>query len=421
MAELIVQPPVGLADREVAGVGRDRLSVLAVTSELPWPLNSGGHLRSYHMLRALSRGHTTRVIAPLRPGEDESAERLRQDGWDLRTVAVGHRYRGTEARRVIAAAVRRQPYVMFRRHRHPEVLKALVEEIRRDPPDLLYLDHLDPLVFWDGGPPCRYVVDLHNVYSTLLARVADGHRGLKRVYLRREARLLDRVERFASERANALFCVSDDDAIHFRDRGARSIRVIPNGVDCGAYAHLPAGRPAARPTVLFLGAMSWAPNAAAAVALARDHFPHVRKRHPDARLWIVGRDPTAEVQALAALPGVEVTGGVPSVMPYLAEASVLAVPLDAGGGTRLKILEAFAAGLPVVSTPIGCEGLDVAHAEHLLVATGSQFGAALCSALDEPEMGARLADRARRLVRARFDWQAITDRACAILQNVVRQ
>jgi glycosyltransferase involved in cell wall biosynthesis len=223
-----------------------------------------------------------------------------------------------------------------------------------------------------------------------------------------------------SEQADALFCVSDGDADYFRTQGARSVRVVPNGVDCGAYAHLPAGRRAEPPMILFLGAMSWTPNATAAVFLAREVFPDVRRRFAYARLCIVGRDPPSDVRALGDLPGVQVTGGVPSVLPYLEEASVLAVPLESGGGTRLKILEAFAAGLPVVSTPIGCEGLDVKNAEQLLIAPGGDFAAALYTLLGDDQLGARLAANARRLVRARFDWQAITDRACAILENVAR-
>src|SRR5262249_33155974 len=132
-----------------------------------------------------------------------------------------------------------------------------------------------------------------------------------------------------------------------------------NGVDCAAYAELPTGRPVNPPVVLFVGALAWGPNVSAAVFLAEQAFPKIRAARPDAMLLLVGKDPAPAVKALGRLPGVEVTGGVPSVRPYLAKASLLAVPLDSGGGTRLKILEAFAAGLPVVSTGVGAEGIAV--------------------------------------------------------------
>ena len=418
----------GLATQSVKGNARlvaernrtQSLSILAITSELPWPLNSGGHLRSYHMLRAIGRGHSTRVVVPIRPGEEEAAELLRHEGWRLRTANIGPRGRKSEIRRVTGAALRRQPYVMFRRHYHESILQVIDDEVRREPPDLLYLDHLDPLVFWNGRPPCKYVVDLHNVYSTLLARIAEEQRGVKRLFLRREARLLKGVEQAAAENADALFCVSEGDAEHFRRWSRSTVRILPNGVDCATYAHMPAGRKDQKPVILFLGAMSWVPNAMSAQFLARNVMPELRRRYPDALLRIIGRDPAAEVRALCDLPGVEVSGAVPSVLPYLAEASVLAVPLESGGGTRLKILESFAAGLPVVSTPIGCEGLDVTHGEHLLVASRSDFVSAIGALVDDDNFGATLADNARRLVRARFDWQAITDRACAILEGVAK-
>src|SRR5439155_18512255 len=129
--------------------------------------------------------------------------------------------------------------------------------------------------------------------------------------------------------------------------GAKSAVLVPNGVDCSAFASLPLER-SGGPVLLYVGAMSWRPNAQAAIFLAKEVLPVVRRTIAEARLRIVGRDPPAELLALRGLPGVEVTGGVPDVVPYFAEAQMLAVPLESGGGTRLKILEAFAAGLPVV-------------------------------------------------------------------------
>src|SRR5207247_2209260 len=146
------------------------------------------------------------------------------------------------------------------------------------------------------------------------------------------------------------------------------------------------------------------PNASTAAFLAPEVLPRVRRWFPEARLRVIGKDPPPAVQALAGLPGVEVAGAVPSMLPHLAEAAALAVPLTAGGGTRLKILEAFAAGLPVVSTPVGCEGIRADDGGHLLVAEGDQFPTALGELLSRPDLGARLAARARDLARSLYDW-----------------
>jgi glycosyltransferase involved in cell wall biosynthesis len=138
----------------------------------------------------------------------------------------------------------------------------------------------------------------------------------------------------------------------------------------------------------------------------------VRRRVPDARVTIVGKNPPPEVLALAQQEAnVEVAGNVRDVVPYFRGAHVLAVPLEAGGGTRLKILEAFAAGLPVVSTPVGCEGIDGVHEEHLLVADRPQFADAIVRSLLDPAAAGERAGRAQQLAEECYDWSAVGRRA----------
>ena len=198
------------------------------------------------------------------------------------------------------------------------------------------------------------------------------------------------------------------------------MRLVPNGVDCQAYGRLPVGRRSDEPLLLYVGTMSWEPNARAAIFLAEAVLPKVREQFPRCRLRIVGRDPTAGVSALAALPGVEVAGRVAEMAPHLAEASLLAVPLESGGGTRLKILEAFAAGLPVVSTPIGCEGIAARAGVHLLVAERASFADAICRALRATDGLAALAAHARSLALDTYDWGAVGRLASAAARQAVR-
>jgi glycosyltransferase involved in cell wall biosynthesis len=183
-------------------------------------------------------------------------------------------------------------------------------------------------------------------------------------------------------------------------------------VDCRRYAELPIGRAAAPPRILFIGTLSWAPNVAAVQFLAHSVLPAVRREIPKAELTVVGHNPGPAVRALGDLDGVTVAGSVPDVVPYLRDARLLAVPLEAGGGTRLKIIEAFAAGLPVVSTPIGCEGLAVVHDRELLIApSGPEFATAVARLIRDPLEGTRLATAARQLALDQYDWDAIGERA----------
>jgi glycosyltransferase involved in cell wall biosynthesis len=349
----------------------------------------------------------------MNPGNAAAVETLRQNGIDVRPALVAARTPWREAVRAVTAAVSREPYVLYRRHDRRPVRAMLGEQARLDSPDVLYLDHLDSALFRPLLPHVPAILDLHNVYSLLVRRAAaEQARWWSRLYLRREATLLDRAERRAIQSVNGVFAVSEEETQHFKELGPKSLYVVPNGVDCAAYEAASADRRSPVPTLLYLGTMSWVPNVNAALFLAKEVLPRIRLRFPDARVQIVGRDPTPEVQALNALPGVEVTGGVPDVKPYLREAHILAVPLEAGGGTRLKILEAFASGLPVVSTPTGAEGLKVVHGEHLVIADRERFAEGILSVLSGAISGALLAERARMLAHTQYDWNIIGETAC---------
>lgn len=390
------------------------LSILAVSSEIPWPLDSGGHLRTFHLLRALGSRHRVRLVVPSTISDGAGVAALETHGVQVVSAPVAPRTRLREGVRALGAAVRHQPYVLYLRHEHAAVWGALRGAILRETPDLLYLDHLDSVIYRRVAPEVPAVVDLHNVYSSLVRRSAEEHSGfLTRGFLRREARLLSGVEKGACDEATLLLTVSEGDRDHFERLGARAVTVIPNGVDCAAYEGLPIQKRIDPPVVLFVGALTWGPNVAAATYLARVVMPDLRQRIAGCRLRLVGRDPSAAVRALGDLPGVEVIGSVPDVVPQFRDASVLAVSLMSGGGTRLKILEAFAAGLPVVSTPVGCEGLNVTCGKHLLVTELGAFSEGLSTVLNDPDLSLRLAAEARAWVRRDYDWSSIGRMVCS--------
>jgi glycosyltransferase involved in cell wall biosynthesis len=392
-------------------------SVLAITSEVPWPLDTGGHQRTFHVLRSLSENFRLRLVAPAEPGQSEAVAELARRGIDVIPVPVAPRTLWSEVPRVLKASALGEPYVFYRRHDRRAVRSAIHVAISQHAPDLFYLDHLDSFLYRPALPDVPAVIDLHNVYSTLAQRAArEGRSRGKALYLGREAELLVRVEHRIARGPDVLLAVSEEDRRHFSSLGGRRVALVPNGVDCDALADMPTGRESGPPLVLFVGSLSWGPNVSAARILAREIMPAVRRRCPEARARIVGRGPSPDVLALGRLPGIEVLGSVPDVGPHLREASLLAVPLHAGGGTRLKILEAFAAGLPVVSTPIGCEGIDAVDGTHLHVAELDRFAEVLAGLLDDPERGTRLAGRARILARDHYDWGIIGARATSAVE-----
>jgi glycosyltransferase involved in cell wall biosynthesis len=190
---------------------------------------------------------------------------------------------------------------------------------------------------------------------------------------------------------------------------AANISIIENGVDCANLQPLP--QPSNASHLLFVGVIGYPPNADAVIYFCKSILPSIRKAIPEVRLTVVGHAPPIEVQGLALSSGaVIVTGFVNDPIPYYADASVCVVPLRAGGGTRLKILEAMALGRPVVTTSIGCEGLEVTDGEHLLIGdSAADFARQVLRLLREPELRHRITVAARKLVERRYDWSIIAE------------
>lgn len=276
------------------------------------------------------------------------------------------------------------------------------------PFDLVHADQLNMAQFAESLPLPR-LLDQHNAVWMIFERLAQSSSGIKRWFWQREAALLKRYEGRVCSEFEAVTVVSDEDR-----RGLlqvmpqeRDLPVIPIAVDCEAEQAIPRA-PGAR-AILSLATMMWPPNVDAVSWFARQIYPLVRRAVPDTHFYVCGPRPTAEIRALPELdPTIEVTGYVDDPKPYIANSACLIVPLRSGGGMRVKILEALARGIPVVSTTIGYEGIDLVPGKHLLVAdTPSEFADAVALLLREPELGAKIAAAGRKRVLEKYDWRAI--------------
>jgi len=278
---------------------------------------------------------------------------------------------------------------------------------------------------------CRVIFDAHNVEGTLRAELAGGDGGDSEGWLRRVRKRVLASRLMAEERravcgADQVWACSAMDAKTLSALYGSRAAVVPNAVEVDAYRRDSAaedgdwdGNPL---TLLFTGSFSYIPNSDAAMRLIGEVLPLVRRRHPNARLWLVGRNPSAAMLLAAkADPAIVVTGAVSSVLPYLHAEAIVVVPLTVGSGTRLKILEAFAAGTPVVSTAKGAEGIDAKDGHHLLL---REEPAAIASAAvelwEDASLRGQLVFNAGLLVASHYSWEVAAQRIASSLGVPVR-
>jgi glycosyltransferase involved in cell wall biosynthesis len=259
----------------------------------------------------------------------------------------------------------------------------------------------------------------HNVETAIWRRHAEHAADpLRRAYLRLQEKRMFAYERRVCRSVAGVLAVSEEDAAAMRSMfGIDHVMAIPTGVDIEYFAPAPSSAPAADLT--FIGSMDWLPNIDGMKYFVNEVLPLLRQRRPNCSLAIVGRDPDPEIVALARRdPLVRVTGTVADIRPHLWNAAVSIVPLRIGGGTRLKIYESMAARVPVVSTEVGAEGLQVRHGENIrLAATAEQFASECLDLLDNETERRRQSEAAFRLVDAHFSWDRVVPRFEAALER----
>src|SRR3954451_22027763 len=399
------------------------MTALVVTDEYPWPPRTGYRQRVDRVLRTLAADHDVdllTVVADERPREGAPGDLRLRRHWTV----VAADLTTSRLRRRVRWVLSGIPRTVDRRDWDWTAARRVLEGTGDPAYDVVWFSHAHTWLALAGSVPGPHVVDLDNLDSQLLryrrrmlwaSRPAD-RRGRARVLAQVAADTLDirrwhRVERDVVGRAASVVVCSALD----RERLAgANVRAVPNAYEptAGGEAAGPRTDDAASgaPVLLMVGLLTYEPNRDAAGFFARDVLPRVRARVPEAEFRVVGRyDVEENVAALRDVPGVSVAGEVPDLTVELREAALAVVPIRFGGGTRIKILEAFAHGLPVVSTTVGAEGLDVQDGRHVLVADRAEDLAQVClRLLDDPELRSRLAAEGMALWEASYRSAAVT-------------
>lgn len=401
------------------------MKLLFVTEQFPWPLNNGGNLRTFHILKGLATVHQVTLLSHRAREDPENANKtIRQLGVEVVALEEPSVMRRATGNLLRGDALRRPLWLI--KNRSERIGRAVQNLERSQHFDAIHLNMLDTACFArEQVFACPVVFDSHNCLAYLAEQSARDHpRWWMRRVFERETRMLRRVEgKIAASVQSTLVC-SSEDAERFRhlaqsETGVNDVRavLIPNGVDLEDFAVDPSQSP--KQSLVFVGAMDYFPNAQAANWFCQSVWPRIEGRLPDCRVYFTGKDPSSEVQRLAR-DRVVVTGRVPDVRPYIQESRVFIVPLKSGGGTRLKILTAMAAKRPIVSTSIGAEGLGLVDGEHLLIADSEQaFADAVVRLWHDEQLASRLVKNSYEEAVNTFSWDVIQNRLLSEYRHLI--
>ena len=379
------------------------MEVLVVAPYPPYPPLFGGAARVYHLLRTLAAEHRITLLCFASRAEREQLGPLHDICAAVHTVEypTGTRWRRLyQTRSLLGRAY--FYYVGYSR----QMGRALARLLTRQWFDVIQTE-FSHMAYYRIPPGPLRILDEHNVEYRVLERTWRQERDpIRRVYTHVQADKFRRDELAACRRADAVLTTSETDReVLAPALAGMPMRVVPNGVDTEFFS--PTDQPEDPTRLLFTGAMNYAPNADGVGYFCSEIWGHIRAARPSTSLAIVGKEPPPHVRHLAD-DRIVVTGTVPDVRPWMRQASVFVVPLRVGGGTRLKILEALACGRAVVSTSLGCEGLEVTDGKDILVAdTASKFADAVLRCLGDPGLRRALGRQGRAVVERRYRWEAI--------------
>lgn len=397
--------------------GSQRRRLLFLTPQLPFPPEQGAAIRNYNLIAQVAQHYAVDLLS-FAPGQGADLGPLARLCESVRAVPLPS---WSPRARLCSLLTSRLPD-MAHRLRSDAFATALDELLLARRHDLVQIEGIEMAPYMrvirerlgEGGP--RLVYDAHNAEHLLQRRACETDlRHLRRWptagYSLMQWRRLARFERQVCRQADAVVAVSEADALALRALDATlAPTVIPNGVDVERYhPNLGDTLSLRHPAIVFTGKMDFRPNVDAILWFYQQVWPRIQRDAPEATLYVVGKSPHRSLDALRHDRQIVVTGYVEEILPYFGGADVYIVPLRIGGGTRLKVLEAMAAGLPLVSTHLGVEGIPLVHNEQALLADApEEFAQAVLSLLRDGTRAAALGRAARAFVTAHYAWPSLT-------------
>ena len=395
------------------------MRILWLKTEVLHPVDKGGKIRTYNMLKELKREHHVTYLT-LDDGTASAEDKKNASEYCHELVCIPHARREKFTPgfyyELLLNLVSSNAYAI-KKYESRAMRREIVERDRRGAFDLLVCDFLAPAVNVPADLTTPAVLFQHNVEAMIWKRHYEVQSNpVKKAYLYGQWQKMRRFEREMCGRFDAVIAVSADDREQMKNEyGAKAVFDVPTGVDVEFFQPNNTVKPVPN-SLVFTGSMDWLPNDDAIRYFTREILPLIKNKVPDVKLTVVGRNPAPALVDLSKEdPSLIITGRVDDVRPYMENAAAYIVPLRIGGGTRLKIFEAMAMEKAVVSTTIGAEGLPLTNGIELLLADEPEtFAAAVVSVLSDQDYAAELGQRAAAVVRENFGWRQVTERFISI-------
>jgi sugar transferase (PEP-CTERM/EpsH1 system associated) len=398
------------------------MNILVVCRELPYPLNTGYKIRTFNLIKRLSKNNSISIIC-FDTGNIPSEDILSMQRY-CETIKIVTPIKYSKIKQIpniLKLIIAGEPLSI--KYAQSEIMKSeIYKTLESRAIDLIHFD--DPYMTKNYDFKNRGFIKTSVTYHDIDSHKFKGIFSLERNILRKILLLVDVIllkkwQQDLGKKVDMSIVMSESDAnILNKDKTVSNIAVIPNGVDIEEFLFTKAN--SQNITISYFGNMEYFPNQDAVLFFSKQILPMIKQKIPGVKFLIVGKNPSLTVQSLATDENIIVTGTVDSVIPHYINSSICIVPLRAGGGTRLKILEAMAVGRPVVSTTIGCEGLDVVDGENLLIAdTPVQFAEKVIQLINDKQLYQKIANNGRKLVEDKYSWDKIAEKLLAVYAEIV--
>jgi glycosyltransferase involved in cell wall biosynthesis len=396
------------------------LKVLVIDEWFPWPLESGKKIRTYNLMKRLTRWHDIIYLAYADTVRDtEKVESITRLG--IRTIPVEDvRTRKWSLAFYVSVLCNLMSREAFSTTYHVKntFLEAIRTALNDEDPDAVHCE-------WTNLAPAlkmiqnkSRIIAAHNIESDIWKRLAkNGSNFFERTIGRNQSKKIENLERFWYPRVECCIAVTPGDQTVIESYGGKAY-LVDNGVDLEYYSG--ENREAKKDSLIFTASFDTFSNQDAVDYFVKEVLPIIRRQQPDVTLWLVGKDPTTRIKRYGeGDPKIHVTGTVPDVRDYILNADLCVVPIRIGGGSRLKILEAMALKKAVVSTTVGAEGLRVKHGKNILLADDpADFAAAVSSLLRNANRKRQLSEEGRELVEREYDWEILARRQSEVWNSV---